>query len=200
MIAWLPVLAVLLAAATDPAPARSAEPASEALVDRFMAVIPGADRFERIDRTPNPDELERLTGLNPGRDADVRAVLAEHAGCLSEGRNRRTKERLRGMARQLGDANLRRIVTFYEREEWRVLVRLSERSRQDLSAEDRAELDRLRAEYPLDALVRAINPLDPAFRSENSPEDLQRCSRSLFEALDRLGLRVAPAPVPVVAQ
>src|SRR5687767_6744501 len=97
------LLAALLLAATDPAPSEPAvAPASDALVDRFMAVIPDAASLDRIDRTADPIELDRLHALNPGRLDEIRRVLEEHAGCISPIRNAQTRNMLRSVVRQLG--------------------------------------------------------------------------------------------------
>jgi hypothetical protein len=69
---------------------------------------PGADRIDQVDLAPDPIEIERLTGLNPGRGDDIRPVLAEFASCAAPARVRIRENGLRMVARQLGDAKLGR--------------------------------------------------------------------------------------------
>ena len=198
------LLAAFLAAWLAVQPVASAEAGAatvdEALIERFISVLPGADRFDRVDRIPDPDELARLTGLNPGRDAEIRAMLEDHAGCVGAARNAQTKAMLGGVARHLGEEKVGRMIRFYERDEWRVLERLSNIGEANLTAAERAELARLRADYPLDDFRRAMNP----FTTIDRPDELfaaeRGCGESLMAAMQRLELRIGPDPIPVAAE
>ena len=143
--------ALVLAFAVQAPAAQGAATAGEALIDRFMAVIPDAQRLNRVDRTPNPEELAHLTRLNPGRDGDIGPVLAEHKACESIASNAATESLLRGIARRLDEDKLGRLIQFYEGDDLRNFEALMSRSNGGAtpSDADRAELERIMAAYPL---------------------------------------------------
>ena len=174
------------------APAGAA-PAGEALIDRFMAVIPDAQRLNQVDRTPSPDELAHLNSLNPGRDGDFGPILAEHKACESVASNAATESLLRGIARRFDEAKLGRLIQFYEGEDFRNFDALMRRSNGGAtpSDADRAELERIMAAYPLmeyhEGFQAAYFTLfeDPTFITA-----LDRCSETKRAAFARLGLRL----------
>lgn len=184
--------ALALALAAQTATAQSATPAGEALIDRFMLVIPGADRIEQADLAPDPVEIERLTGLNPDHGDDVREVLAEFARCSAPARVQLRESGLRMVARQLGDEKLGRLIAFYESEDMARFDALMARTSQGetLSAGDQAELERIMTAYPLTEFAEAFNPFNPALWQEVPLAEITRCENSRDEAFARLGLRL----------
>jgi hypothetical protein len=99
-------LAVLVQAPAAPPP--------EALVDRFIAILRDVAAASVVDRTPDPEELERLTALNPARGGEVRRVLEDVRACASATENQTALSVMRRAARSLGAANLERLIAFYQ--------------------------------------------------------------------------------------
>src|SRR5262245_39921410 len=122
------LLAGLFAVAAEPTPG----PASEAVVDRFIAVLPDTQRLARVDRSADAAELERLSQLNPGREADVRRLLEDQAGCAGAARNGEMNRTLRAVARQLGDEKVLRMIRFYEGGDMPIFGRLVEKGEGNL--------------------------------------------------------------------
>jgi hypothetical protein len=194
MTALLPFLAAFLAATTDPA---AAAPASEALIDRFMAVIPDSAGLDRIDRTADPLELDRLAALNPDRIDEIMPVLEAHAACVSPIRNARARSGLRLVARQLGEARLSRLIQFYEGEDFRTVDRLMARGEEALSAAEREQVQNILAAYPLAEFTEAMSPLNPAFWEEDPFAAEAPCLATRNAALTRLGLRIEDETAPI---
>ncbi|MGZ8349261.1 MAG: hypothetical protein ACXWU2_04465 [Allosphingosinicella sp.] len=183
------MLAALLAAgAVQSAPAPA--PSSEALVDQFLRVIPDAELFNRVDRTADPTELQRLGQFNPGRTDDIRPVLETYAGCVGPPRNRMTVHVLRTVARGIGDEKLRRLIAFYQSPDAATLNRLASRTT-TLSAAEQAEIERITSAYPLAEFAAAMRPNNPAFWQQDQVAEILRCDGERDQAFARLGLRTA---------
>jgi hypothetical protein len=195
----LPILAALLLAATDPA---AAEPPSEALVDRFMTVIPDGDRLSQVDRTADPAELARLSRLNPDKAEAIRPVLEAYAACSSPINNAISESGLRFAAQQLGGVKLEQLIRFYEGEDFHRVVALTARMQPGgtLAPSEQAELERILATYPLAEFNALLTGGMPEFFAAQTDRiaALDRCTEVKQAALERLGVdTVGPIVTPV---
>ena len=140
-------IALLIAAQAPPGRGQApADPPSEALIDKFVSVLP--DRVR--NRSTVPYELRRLTALNPGREADVRAIFEADPACAAAIESG-LLHILREVARGLGEARLRRMIAFYaspDLDEFEALVRRVEGNPSPSEA-DKAAWEKLFATYPL---------------------------------------------------
>ena len=194
----LPILALLLATA-DPAPAEAPSPA---LVDRFMAAIPDAHRLSQVDGTADTAELARLSRLNPGKAEAIRPVLEAYAECASPINNAISESGLRFAARQLGQAKLEQLIRFYEGEDFRRVVALTERMQPGgtLPSAEQAELERILATYPLAEFNALLTGGMPEFFAAQTDRiaALDRCTEAKDAALARLDVdTVGPDLTPV---
>lgn len=195
----LPMLVALLLAATDPA---SAEPPSEALIDRFMTVIPGAERLDRVDGAADPAELDRLSRLNPGKADAIRPVLEAYSSCASPINNEISRSGLRFAAQQLGTTKLEQLIRFYESEDFGRAAALGSRLQagETLPAAEQAELERIMAAYPLAEFNALLSGGMPEFVAAQTDRiaALDRCTDTKAAALERLGVdSVGPDLTPV---
>lgn len=163
------------------AQAEGPAPASDVLVDRFMAVIPdpGSD--------PDPDELARLTALDPERSMEIASILQRFSRC----NNMNAANVLRRVVATLGDARLTRLIAFYEGEDFRIFYGLVARPDEALSDQERAERNRIIAAYPLADLRAAMQVSNPAFSAERARAMARRCETERDADLELLGIRVA---------
>lgn len=175
------------AAPTTPAPVAPA-PASEALVERFMAALPEAQRLNRVDRTADRQELDRLGAMNQGRADDIRPILEEFAACASAARNKAIADVLRRAARQLGEEKLGRLIQFYEREDVAALREMMAQGTAALSDAQRAEAARIAATYPVAEFADLLEPGPTLWRADFMREE-GRCAATRDAALERAGLR-----------
>lgn len=161
----------------------SAPPAAAggSLVDRFMAVVPDPGS------EPDPTELEYLTTLNPGRSGDIVPILQRFSSC----RNAYGVNALRRVAAGLGEARLTRLIAFYEGADFRIFDRLASQPEEALSVQERAERDRIMAEYPLADFMAALQPSSPTFSIEDALAMVERCEEERDAALEQRGLRGA---------
>src|SRR4051794_3101644 len=103
----------LLAAAPVSAPAQTAAPVSEAMVDRLIRALPHQEEFKIVPKF-DEQQLARLQALNPGHDQDIRSILMAHATCMAHPTEEATMRALRAVARNLGAEKLGRLIAFYE--------------------------------------------------------------------------------------
>ena len=195
----LPILVALLVAATEPVPAEAPSPA---LVERFMAAIPDAQRLSQVDGTADPAELARLSRLNPGKAEAIRPVLEAYAACSSPINNAISEAGLRFAAQQLGRAKLEQLIRFYEGEDFRRLAALTPRleAGQTPTAADQAELERILAAYPLAEFNTILTVGMPEFFASQTDRiaALDRCTEAKDAALARLDVdTVGPTIIPV---
>ncbi len=162
--------------------AQDIAPASDAVIDRFMAAIPdpGSD--------PDPQELTYFTSLNPDRAAAVAPILQSFSNC----RAAYGRQAVRRVAGALGEERLTRLIAFYEGEDFRTFDRLVSRPEEELSTEEQAERGRIISAYPIEDFIAAMQPSNPAFSIDEAMEMLDQCERERDEAFQRQGLRVSP--------
>jgi hypothetical protein len=185
--------AILLFLQAQPVQAQAPEAApSEALIDRFIAVLPDRDAFGAEKQEIDPAELARLVALNPGKEAQVRSVLKANLGCTGPAIEAGSLRMLRTVARNLGDSRLRKLVGFYGGPDYAAFGALAARMgvKPTPSAEDSAAMAKLMGTYPLQAfheqLSRAeeIISADPGFMSA-----AMKCASEQVEALEKTGLK-----------
>ncbi|HEX8307148.1 MAG TPA: hypothetical protein VF645_01860 [Allosphingosinicella sp.] len=185
----LAIAAALLV--SQPVLAQASETPSEALVDRFIAVLPDRDSMAppaEID----PAELARLAALNPGKEAQVRSVLKSNLACTGPAITAGSRRMLGTIARNLGEARVRKLIGFYAGPDYAAFGALAERMGASAkpSAEDSAAMAKYMGTYPLQAfheqLSRAeeIVAADPGFMSA-----AVRCASEQIEALEAAGLK-----------
>ena len=192
------LLALSLAAGQ---PAAAVERPSPELVERFLAALPDAGRLDRVERSADPAELERLTRLNPGREDDIRPVLEAHAACASPFQNAIARAALRRAAERLERADLERMLQFYHSEDLGRLDALGARlgAGETLGAADQAELDRIVAAYPVMAFAEAMQrEMSAVVVAHAGPmEAISRCDGEKQAALQGLGVDTEGPPLPM---
>lgn len=183
-------LLVLLPQA-GPAQASDAAP-GEALVERFLAVLPDREAISAVDAEVDAAELSALTALNPGKEAQVRSILEANLACSGEAISAGTLRMLRTIARDLGEARLTRLVSFYEGPDFAAFTALGARmgGNANPSPEDEAAMAKLMEAYPLqayhDRLGRAqeIITADEGFMSA-----AMKCAEEQMTAFEAAGLK-----------
>jgi hypothetical protein len=106
-------------AAAQPSPARPpAAPVSDALLDEFIAAMPHQEEFA-ASTEPDPAEVARFAALNPGREVQVRTILAADARCLAPVVEASTRRTFRTIGRRLGPDKLRQLIAAYRSEGFR---------------------------------------------------------------------------------
>jgi hypothetical protein len=135
-------------------------PPDDAAIERFMKVLPDAETLDD-EQAPDPDELARLRAINPGREAQVEAIMTTHSRCQSTLVNAKTAEMLRGIARDLGQEKVERLIAFYEGPDSPRVDYLFGRieNGEELSSAEQAEVDGLLARYPIEEMLDALDAL-----------------------------------------
>jgi hypothetical protein len=177
-----------------PAAETSVPPASEALVDRFMTAIPASAQGPADNRGADPIQLELLAEINPGRIEEIRPILEAEAACEGPLRREMNGRMLRGVAAGLGEEKLGRLVRFYEGDDYHLFERLGREESGTLSESERAELERLLTDYPIEEYAQAISASFPAMFDDPAMEPLIRCGLDRARAFERKGLRLFPDP------
>jgi len=152
-----PVFVALLATFSSAQAQPPAEPASEALIDRFVRALPHQEEFE-VHPEVDPRQLARLSAINPGKESTLRPILLAHAACTTPPQKAATMRLIRAIARDLGPAKLERLIAFYQGPDSATFERLSAAAddRQTPPEADRKELERIMAAYPLADWVQAM--------------------------------------------
>ncbi|HEX8466467.1 MAG TPA: hypothetical protein VF620_01530 [Allosphingosinicella sp.] len=185
--------AALLGLQAQPALAQAPEAApSEALVERFIAALPDRDAFSAENQEIDPGELARLAALNPGKEAQVRSVLKANLDCTGPAITAGSLRMLRTVARNLGDAKVRKLISFYGGPDYAAFGALAARmeGKATPSAEDSAAMAKYMGAYPLQAfheqLSRAeeIIAADPGFMSA-----AMKCASEQIAGLEAAGLK-----------
>jgi hypothetical protein len=187
------LLAVSLCLVAAPVLAQTAPgEAPEALVDQFIAALPHPEEWA-AHTDPDPREVARIGALNPGREAEVRAILAEHGRCFGPIAEAATRRALRTIARRLGADKLRQLIALYASAEFRRFDALSARQAkgETVSLAEERDAERFLADHPVaiefaHAVQNAgsILTADEVFMT-----GLQGCAATTHAALDKAGLR-----------
>lgn len=133
-------------------------PPSDALIDKFISVLPDVSVANEVDRTPDAAELERLSRLNSGRAAEVRRILKAKAACTSTAENASAIAMMRRIARSVGAERVERIIAFYDGEDFNRFAELTGRAEEGetLASSQLAELERIDAAYGLRSFYDAM--------------------------------------------
>ncbi|MGA9582567.1 MAG: hypothetical protein WBR13_11440 [Allosphingosinicella sp.] len=189
----LAIAAALLALQAQPLAAQAPPVApSEALIDRFIAVIPDRDEFDRPPSEIDPAELSGLVALNPGKEAQVRSILKANLACTGPAVVAGSHRMLRTVARELGEEKLKRLVAFYAGPDYAAFESLAARmeGRADPSDEDKAALAKLMAAYPLQAFLDQMNRAPEIIAAdEGFMAAATKCATEQMEALEAAGLK-----------
>jgi hypothetical protein len=171
--------------APDPAP-------SEALVERFIAVLPDREEIDSGSAEVDPAELSALAALNPGQEARVRSILEANLACSNDAISAGTLRMLRTVARDLGSARVQRLVDFYEGPDYAAFAALGLRmgAAATPSAEDWAAMAKLMEAYPLqDWLDRLNRAQEIIMADEGFMTAAMKCAEEQMKALEAAGLK-----------
>lgn len=178
------------------APTSAAEPAkgvpSEALVDRFIAAIPDREAMTAADGEIDSGELERLTALNPGKEAQLRGILEANVACTDPAIAAGTLRMMRTIARDLGEEKLKKLVGFYEGPDYAAFQALALRmeSAAAPSAGDKAAMARFMAAYPLQDFMDGMNRAGQIIAGDKVfVTAAMDCAEKQMAALDAAGLK-----------
>ncbi|HEY0131863.1 MAG TPA: hypothetical protein VGB57_10710 [Allosphingosinicella sp.] len=185
--------AALLALQAQPGGAQAPQAApSEALVDRFLAVLPDREEIQTRSSDIDAGELKALIALNPGKEAKVRAILQANLACSGEAVSAGTLRMLRTVARDLGEARLKRLIAFYEGPDFAAFKALGTRMEGNPtpSAEDKAAMAKLMEAYPLQAYYEGLNRApDIIATDEGFMSAAVKCASEQMAALEAAGLK-----------
>ena len=189
--AFLALQAQPLQAQPLPAQAPAAGP-SEALIDRFIAVIPDRAEFEKPPTEIDSGELGALVALNPGKEAQVRSVLKANLACTGPAIKAGSLRMLRTVAHELGEEKLKRLVGFYEGPDYAAFKTLAARmsGQATPSAEDSAAMAKLMGAYPLQAFIDGMGRAPEIIAAdEGFMTDAMKCASQQMDALEKAGLK-----------
>ena len=192
MRALLPILFTLVSptVAAAQTPAAPAVPGS--VFQAFLAALPDAQRLKAPSRTPDPKELARLTALNPGKAARLRAILGQYEACIGPASDKAKDGMFRQVAATLGEQKVRALTAFYTGPEFKRFEALfaPRPGGETLAVAEQAEADALFAKYPVVQFRDAMLAAGQMLGSDGAFIDvIMACSMTREEALDREGLR-----------
>lgn len=187
------VAAALLALHAPPAPAPAPEAApSEALIDRFLAVLPDRDQISAVDTEIDAAELTRLVALNPGKEAQIRPILQANLACTAPAISAGSLRMLRTVGRNLGAEKLQKLVSFYEGPDYAAFQAVAARMEggADPSAQDKAALAKYMETYPLQAFLDQMNRAGEIIAADQGfMSAAMKCASEQVEALTAAGLK-----------
>lgn len=185
--------AAFLALQAQPLPAQAPPAApSEALIDRFIAVIPDKEEFDKPTTEIDKSELSALVELNPGKEAQVRKVLQSNLACTNPAIKAGGYRMLRTVARELGEEKLKKLVSFYEGPDYAAFKALADRmeGKGTPSAEDSAALAKLMGTYPLQAFIDRMGRAPEIIAAdEGFMTAAMECASQQMDALEKAGLK-----------
>lgn len=183
----------LIVLQAQPAPAEPVPAApSEALIDRFIAVIPDREEIQAQSNEIDAGELGGLVALNPGKEAQVRAVLKSNLACTGPAVTAGTLRMLRTVARNLGAAPLQKLIGFYEGPDYAAFGALAARMEGNStpSPEDSAAMAKLMGTYPLQAFLQQMSRAEEIIAADAGfMEAAMKCASAQMEALEAAGLK-----------
>ncbi|HYG47778.1 MAG TPA: hypothetical protein VD846_07525 [Allosphingosinicella sp.] len=186
-------IAALLALQPQSGGAQAAQAApSEALIDRFLAVLPDRAQIEAVETEIDPGELKALVALNPGKEAQISSILRANLACTGPAVSAGTLRMLRTIARELGEEKLKRLVGFYEGPDYAAFAALAARMEGVAapSAEDSAAMAKLMGAYPLQAFHQQLSRAEEIFAADQGfMAAAMKCASEQVEALTKAGLK-----------
>ena len=184
--------AALLALQTGPALAQPDAAPSAALVERFIAVLPDRAEIDAGNAEVDPAELSAIAALNPGKEAQVRSILEANLACSNQAISAGTLRMLRTVARDLGEAKVTRLISFYEGPDYAAFEALGLRmaASANPAAEDRAAMAKLMEAYPLQAWLDRLNQAPEIIAAdEGFMSAAMQCAGQQMNALEAAGLK-----------
>jgi hypothetical protein len=180
------LLAFLPAAGSAQAPA----PPSDATIAEFVAAMPPAPP---ASRAADPEQLARLSSLNPGKAGAIESILTVYQGCILVVVEDHTKGIFRNLATALGEAKVRRLTQFYKSPEFPLFSILADKheSGQTLSAAEATRMDRFMTEYPIAEFGEKLLAANAAAASDQGLiTKFTKCSLDKKTALIRAEVRL----------
>lgn len=165
---------------------------SEALIDRFIAVLPDRDAITAAGAEIDPAELSRLAALNPGKEAKVRSILESNLACTGPEIEAGSLRMLRTVARNLGAARLEKLVTFYSGPDYAAFSALAARNegKAKPSAEDSAAMAKLMGTYPLQAFHDELGRAEEIIAADQGfMTSAMKCAEQQVDAMTAAGLK-----------
>jgi hypothetical protein len=185
--------AALFAVQPQPGLTQAPEAApSRALVEHLLAVLPDRAEIDSSSGEVDPGELDALTALNPGKEAQVRSILEANLACSGEAVSAGTLRMLRTVAGDLGDAKVKRLVEFYEGPDYAAFAALGTRmsATPTPSAEDRSAMARLMEAYPLQEWLDGLNRAQEIIAADDGfLSAAMKCAEQQMNALEAAGLK-----------
>lgn len=193
LLAVQPQPAAAQGAPTQAAPSRADQAApSEALIDRFIAALPHQEELTKTEDKIDPAELARLAALNPGKEAQVRAVLQANLACTGPAITAGTLRVLRTVARNLGEVRLRKLIAFYQSPDYAAFETLATQmeGKANPSSADSAAMARIMGTYPLQAFHDQMGQAGQLFMADKAFMDAAvACASKRMKALEAAGLK-----------
>ena len=194
---YVVTLTLLMASfAIQPGFAQTA-PTPDGAIDRLVAVLPDRDRLDNATPRPvNPATVTQLNSLNPGREAEVMALLQATEVCLVPVFRQALRRSARLVIAGLGGHDVERMIAFYQGPDFRILETINARIRAgaQLSNLQRREFTRILAAYPVRQFTAAMhdeNVLQAAMMQDDAfLAGITRCAMARNEAFEQHGLRV----------
>lgn len=187
------VIAAFLALQAQPASAQAPEAApSEALVERFLAVLPDRAEIDAVDTEVDAAELSALVALNPGKEAQLRSILEANLACSGKAISTGSLRMLRTVARDLGEARLKRLVSFYEGPDYAAFEALGLRMADAAgpSPQEREAMAKLMAAYPLQDWLDGLNRAQEIIAADQGfLAAALKCAEEQTKALEAAGLK-----------
>jgi hypothetical protein len=177
--------------ALQPRPVAAQAP-SEALMERFIAVLPDRAEIDAPSSEVDAAELSGLVALNPGKEAQVRSILEANLACSNEAISAGTRRMLRTVAGDLGEAGVKRLVDFYSGPDYAAFEALGARmtAASTPSAEDRAAMARLMEAYPLQAWLDGLNRAEEIISADQGfLTAAMKCAEQQMAELEAAGLK-----------
>lgn len=176
-------------------PAPNLPPPSEHMIDRFVTglpktVWPGAGP-SKLD-PEELGELNALSALNPGKEAQVEAILRAADACTDAARAGMGERVLRSSARRLGVEKLGRLIDLFAGPDYGTIEALTDRISKGVAstAADRAELERLFAAYPLAEFgSEVVQGMSYADTDEVYVAAIRKCRSEESAAFARAGIK-----------
>jgi hypothetical protein len=165
---------------------------SEALIERFIAVLPDRDQLSAAGSEIDAGELAGLVAVNPGKEAQLRPILQANLACTAPAISAGTLRMLRTVGRNLGAEKLQKLVTFYEGPDYaafRVLAARMEGNAEP-TAQDKAALAKYMETYPLQAFLEQMNHAGEIIAADQGfMSAAMKCASEQADALTAAGLK-----------
>src|SRR5687768_4076707 len=179
-------------ASAQPLKMERVEGPSEAMIDRFLAVLPDRGQIDSIGTEIDSAELGRLVALNPGKEVQVRAVLQANLACSGPAVTAGTLRMLRTVARNLGRTHLEKLTGFYAGPDYATFAALAARMEGNAnpSAEDKAAMAKLMGTYPLQAFQQEMSRANEIIAADQDFMSAAiKCASEQVKALTAAGLK-----------